>query len=145
MNKILTAILTTLLINLNYGMAQATNGEKPFEGGNGISVSENRLPELLRDVKVLLSDAFIADVLSDTLEVIYNLNRIFDLLTEADQYGEMNDEDKDEFDRFEESLISLYTKRFTTLDKTDATLTAEQMRMDITSLSEPLELSLIHI
>ena len=94
MNKILTAILTTLLINLNYGMAQATNGEKPFEGGNGISVSENRLPELLRDVKVLLSDAFIADVLSDTLEVIYNLNRIFDLLTEADQYGEMDDEDK---------------------------------------------------
>ena len=76
MNKILTAILTTLLINLNYGMAQATNGEKPFEGRNGISVSENRLPELLRDVKVLLSDAFIADVLSDTLEVIYNLNRI---------------------------------------------------------------------
>ena len=32
MNKILTAILTTLLINLNYGMAQATNGEKPFFG-----------------------------------------------------------------------------------------------------------------
>ena len=142
MNKILTAILTTLLINLNYGMAQATNGEKPFEGGNGISVSENRLPELLRDVKVLLSDAFIADVLSDTLEVIYNLNRIFDLLTEADQYGEMDDEDKDEFDRFEESLISLYTKRFTTLDKTDAALTAEQMRMDITSLSEPLEVEM---
>ena len=142
MNKILTAILTTLLINLNYGMAQATNGEKPFEGRNGISVSENRLPELLRDVKVLLSDAFIADVLSDTLEVIYNLNRIFDLLTEADQYGEMDDEDKDEFDRFEESLISLYTKRFTTLDKTDAALTAEQMRMDITSLSEPLEVEM---
>ena len=142
MNKILTAILTTLLINLNYGMAQATNGEKPFEGGNGISISENRLPELLRDVKVLLSDAFIADVLSDTLEVIYNLNRIFDLLTEADQYGEMDDEDKDEFDRFEESLISLYTKRFTTLDKTDAALTAEQMRMDITSLSEPLEVEM---
>ena len=142
MNKILTAILTTLLININFVMGQATNGEKTLQGDNGINVSENRLPELLRDVKVLLSDAFIADVLSDTLEVIYNLNRIFDLLTEADQYGEMDDEDKDEFDRFEESLISLYTKRFTTLDKTDAALTAEQMRMDITSLSEPLEVEM---
>ena len=86
MNKILTAILTTLLINVNFVMGQATNGEKTLQGDNGINVSENRLPELLRDVKVLLSDAFIADVLSDTLEVIYNLNRIFDLLTEADQY-----------------------------------------------------------
>ena len=142
MNKILTAILTTLLINISFVMGQATNGEKTLQGDNGINVSENRLPELLRDVKVLLSDAFIADVLSDTLEVIYNLNRIFDLLTEADQYGEMDDEDKDEFDRFEESLISLYTKRFTTLDKTDAALTAEQLRMDITSLSEPLEVEM---
>ena len=41
------------------------------------------MPELLRDVKVLLSDAFISDVMSDTLEVVYSLNRIFDLLSEA--------------------------------------------------------------
>ena len=142
MNKILTGILIALLFSFNHGMAQSSNGEKPIMNGNSVDLSENRLPELLRDVKVLLTDAFIADVMSDTLEVIYNLNRIFDLLTEADQYGEMDDEDKDEFDRFEESLISLYTKRFTTLDKADAALTAEHMRMDITSLSEPLEVEM---
>ena len=117
MNKILTAILTTLLINLNYGMAQATNGEKPFEGGNGISVSENRLPELLRDVKVLLSDAFIADVLSDTLEVIYNLNRIFDLLTErgnvVSEIGKHKDAKKTvvDLDR-EQTILNRLLKRY---------------------------------
>ena len=41
------------------------------------SSTENRLPELLNDAKVLLTDAFIADILSDTFEVVYNLNRIF--------------------------------------------------------------------
>ena len=137
MNKTLTRIAAFLLLSINFGLAQDVNGQKTFP--DGVNIPENRLPELLRDVKVLLTDAFIADVMSDTLEVVYNLNRIFDLLSEADQYGEMDAEDKDEFDRFEESLISLYTKRFTTLDKTDASLTAEQMRMDIKSLIETQE------
>ena len=104
--------------------------------------SENRLPDLLKEAKVLLSDAFISDVMNDTLEVVYNLNRIFDLLSEADQYGEMDDEDKDEFDRFEESLVDLYTNRFETLDKVDASLTAESMRIDVTSRTEPLEVEM---
>ena len=140
MNKILTRIAIFLLLSINFGLAQDENGQKTFP--NGVNLPENRLPELLRDVKVLLSDAFIADVMSDTLEVVYNLNRIFDLLAEADQYGEMDVEDKDEFDRFEESLISLYTKKFATLDKTDAALTAENMRMDLTSIAEPLEVEM---
>jgi len=97
---------------------------------------------LLRDVKVLLSDAFISDVMSDTLEVVYSLNRIFDLLSEADQYGEMDDEDQEEFNRFEESLVELYSRRFKTLDKMDAAITAGNMRRDITSMSEPLEVEM---
>ena len=50
-----------------------------FSNGNGSVFSEtgNRLPQLLRDVKVYLSEAVIADVHNDTLEVIYNLDRIF--------------------------------------------------------------------
>ena len=99
MNKTLTRIAIFLLLSINFGLAQDENGQKTFP--NGVNLPENRLPELLRDVKVLLSDAFIADVMSDTLEVVYNLNRIFDLLAEADLYGEMDVEDKDEFDRFE--------------------------------------------
>ena len=115
---------------------------QPYENGNGIDATQNRLPQLLRDVKVLLSDALIADVMDDTLEVVYTLNRIFDLLTEADQYGDMDDEDREEFDRFEESLVELYVHRFNTLDNEDATVTAEHLRMDVTSITEPLEVEM---
>ena len=42
--------------------------------GLGAASNENRLPDLLREAKILLSDAFISDVMNDTLEVVYNLN-----------------------------------------------------------------------
>lgn len=113
-----------------------------YVNGSEINDSQNRLPQLLRDVKVLLSDALIADVMDDTLEVVYTLNRIFDLLTEADQYGDMDDEDQDEFDRFENSLVELYVHRFNTLDNDDADVNAEHLRMDVTSITEPLEVEM---
>ena len=149
MNKGFTPIKILLLMCLTIAFAQQSNGrgsiynsEATLETENRDISNENRLPDLLKEAKILLSDAFISDVMNDTLEVVYNLNRIFDLLSEADQYGEMDDEDRDEFDRFEESLVSLYTKRFDTLDKVDALLTAESMRMDVTSRSEPLEVEM---
>ena len=149
MNKGFTPIKILLLMCLPIAFAQQSNGrgsvynsEVSLDTENRAISNENRLPDLLKEAKILLSDAFISDVMNDTLEVVYNLNRIFDLLSEADQYGEMDDEDKDEFDRFEESLVSLYTKRFDTLDKVDASLTAESMRMDVTSRSEPLEVEM---
>jgi len=145
MNKGFTPIKILLLMCFTIAFAQQSNGRGSIYNSKATSVTENRaisnenrLPDLLKEAKILLSDAFISDVMNDTLEVVYNLNRIFDLLSEADQYGEMDDEDRDEFDRFEESLVSLYTKRFDTLDKVDALLTAESMRMDVTSRSEPL-------
>ena len=149
MNKGFTPIKILLLMCFTIAFAQQSNGrgsiynsEATLETENRAISNENRLPDLLKEAKILLSDAFISDVMNDTLEVVYNLNRIFDLLSEADQYGEMDDEDRDEFDRFEESLVSLYTKRFDTLDKVDALLTAESMRMDVTSRSEPLEVEM---
>ena len=139
-----------LILIVSIALSQESNGNGSAYIENSLSESrssnsasnENRLPDLLREAKILLSDAFISDVMNDTLEVVYNLNRIFDLLSEADQYGEMDDEDREEFDRFEESLVSLYSKKFSTLDKVDASLTAENMRMDVTSLTEPLEVEM---
>ena len=147
MTQTLTRILLTFIFFINLGLAQSDKKDEPsksqsFQNGNQLDVNRNRLPELLRDVKVLLSDAFISDVMSDTLEVVYSLNRIFDLLSEADQYGEMDDEDQEEFNRFEESLVELYSRRFKTLDKMDAAITAGNMRRDITSMSEPLEVEM---
>ncbi|MEA1881605.1 MAG: lytic transglycosylase domain-containing protein, partial [Candidatus Marinimicrobia bacterium] len=146
MKQTFTRIILLLLMGFSLCVSQerkaiqTTPGQ--YETQNGFENNQNRLPQLLRDVKVLLSDALIADVMEDTLEVVYTLNRIFDLLTEADQYGDMNDEDLEEFNRFEESLVELYTHRFNTLDKEDAVITAEQLRMDVTSITGPLEVEM---
>ena len=146
MKQTFTRIIILLSVSLTLGFSQENqsirSASESFENGNGIETNQNRLPQLLRDVKVLLSDALIADVMADSLEVVYNLNSIFDLLTEADQYGDMNDEDREEFDRFEDGLINLYTHSFTTLDKIDGVITAEHLRMDITSITEPLEVEM---
>ena len=147
MTQTFTRIILFLFISINIVNAQTKANQsilsdQPSQDRNQLVTNQNRLPELLRDIKVLLSDAFIADVMLDTLEVIYSLNNIFDLLTEADQYGDKDDEDLEEFNRFEESLAQLYTKRFNTLDKMDATITAGNMRRDITSMTEPLEVKM---
>ena len=147
MTQTFTRIILFLFISINLVNAQTSAkqnilSDQPSQDRSQLVTNQNRLPELLRDIKVLLSDAFIADVMLDTLEVIYSLNNIFDLLTEADQYGDKDDEDLEEFNRFEESLAQLYTKRFNTLDKMDATITAGNMRRDITSMTEPLEVKM---
>ena len=110
-----------------------------YTNGNG---SVNRLPQLLQDVKVLLTEAMIADVHKDTLEVIYYLDRIYDLLGEADQLGEKTAEDQEEFDRFIASLNDIYTQRLTTLDLTDAPITAAFARQMIEDISVPIEMEM---
>lgn len=113
-----------------------------YLNGNGFAQSSDRLPQLLRDVKVYLTDAVIADVHQDTNEVIFNLDRIFELLTEADQLGEMNVDDEYEFTRFENTLVDIYTNRLTTLKATDVSITAEKLRHDVTNLIEPIEVEI---
>ena len=147
MKQTFTRIINLMILVAGISFGQETNQQiqedtQSYENGNGIDITQNRLPQLLRDVKVLLSDALIADVMDDTLEVVYTLNQIFDLLTEAEQYGEMDDEDHDEFDRFESSLVELYIHRFNTLDNEEATVTAEHLRIDVTSMTEPLEVEM---
>ena len=110
-----------------------------YTNGNG---SVNRLPQLLQDVKVLLTEAMIADVHKDTLEVIYYLDRIYDLLGEADQLGEKTAEDLEEFERFIASLNDIYTQRLTTLDLTDAPITAAYVRQMIADITVPVEVEM---
>ena len=51
-----------------------TNINKDIGKKNNIDDSRNRFPEILHDVKILLSEVLIADHHLDTLEVIYNLD-----------------------------------------------------------------------
>jgi membrane-bound lytic murein transglycosylase D len=124
---------------VNDSLSQHTNGNF---NGNGFIHTTNRLPQLLNDVKVFLTDAIIADVHSDTFEVLYNIDRVFDLLAEADQLGEMNEDDQEEFERFELSLIEIYTNRLTTLRASDVPYTADQLRREITTVIEPTEIEM---
>lgn len=125
-----------------FDVSNSIDSQSGYLNENGVAETSDRLPRLLRDVKILLTDALIADVHEDTLEVIYTLDRIFDLLTEADQLGEMTEDDQEEFERFEESLVELYVHRFKTLDKMDVAITAEQLRKDVTEFIEPLEVEM---
>ncbi|MFQ6613488.1 MAG: LysM peptidoglycan-binding domain-containing protein [Fidelibacterota bacterium] len=102
----------------------------------------DRLPQLLRDVKVFLTDALIADTYKDTLEVVYILDRIFELLAEADQSGEMTPDEEDEFSRFETTLVDVYTNRLQTLNSTDVPVTADQLRSEVSDWVTPLEVEL---
>ena len=116
--------------------------ENSYLNGNGYSQTGDMLPQLLRDVKVHLTDAIIADVHKDTNEVLFNLDRIFELLAEADQFGDMTSDDQEEFDRFEQSLIDIYTDRLKTLSASDISITAEKLRRDVTTLIEPIEVEI---
>jgi membrane-bound lytic murein transglycosylase D len=110
--------------------------------GNGFISTTNRLPELIRDVKIHLTEAIISDVHSDTFEVLYNLDRVFDLLAEADQLGEMTENDQIELERFEQSLIEIYSNRLSTLQASEVPFTAEQLRREVTSVIEPFEIEM---
>ena len=82
MKQRFTKIFILLLTLFGAVFCQQTNGngkeysEDVLRSNDKINSSENRLPDLLKEAKVLLSDAFISDVMNDTLEVVYNLNRI---------------------------------------------------------------------
>ena len=152
MKQIFTGILFLILIILFSSKITLFAQNDQFSGNNDNAIdnskkikiddSRNRFPEILHDVKILLSEVLIADHHLDTLEVIYNLSRIYDLLMEADQIGDMNQEDQEEFERFEKSFLDIYTHKLGTIRSSDAPVTAERFRRDITEALEPLEIEM---
>ena len=152
MKPIFTGILPLILIILFSSQTILLPQNDQFSGNIATTTnsnqkinlddSRNRFPEILHDVKVLLSEVLIADHHLDTLEVIYNLSRIYDLLMEADQIGDMNQEDQEEFERFEKSFLDIYTHKLGTIRSSDAPVTAERFRRDITEALDPLEIEM---
>ena len=119
--RILCAIflLPSFILGQESSIQDSSNFQKEIpinQNGSEYAETSNRLPLLLKDVKVLLTDAIIADSQGDTLEVIYNLDRIYELLSEADQLGEKTVEDEEEFERFESALLNVVTQRLFTLE-----------------------------
>ena len=109
------------------------------DGSDGTAIlddSRNRFPAILRDAKNLMSETVISDFHQDTLEVTFLLSRIFELMMEADQIGEMNLEDREEFGRFNRTFKDLYTHKLVTVQNIDAPVMAEKIRHDITETFE---------
>ena len=101
-----------------------------------IDETRNRFPEILRDAKLLMSEVIISDFNKDTLEVTFILSKIFELLMEADQIGDMNLEDKEEFERFNRTFTNMYTHNLSTVQNINAPIMAEKMWTDITEAIE---------
>ena len=62
-----------------------------------------------KEAKQFLSDAIIADVNSDTVEVVYNIKKVFDLLSDVEQIGV-----REELDKIEKDVATLPYQRATT-------------------------------
>ena len=117
------------------------NEKKPFMNTSDIAFSGsiNNISPILDEAKQFLSDAVIADINKDTIEVIYNIKRIFDLLSDVEQIGVRNELDKIEFEKFQNDFIQVYSTRLNTLDDSSQILTAELIRQQVAEVANEIE------
>ena len=142
---------STILLLMSFLFAQESSIQDSSEFQNEIPLNQNgseytetsnRLPLLLKDVKVLLTDAIIADSQGDTLEVIYNLDRVYELLSQADQLGEKTVEDEEEFERFESALLNVVTQRLFTLEINSGSIAAIESKRSVEELMAPMDVEM---
>ncbi len=131
------------LFFLNIGFAQNTSvkPKKPFMNTDDISFlgTSNRITSILDEAKQFLSDAIIADVNQDTVEVVYNIKKVFDLLSDVEQIGVREELDKIEFEKFQTDFIKIYTTKLNTIDSSSQFLTADLIRRDIAQITSENE------
>ena len=131
------------LFFLSIGIAQNTTvkPKKPFMNTDDISFlgTSNRITSILDEAKQFLSDAIIADVNQDTVEVVYNIKKVFDLLSDVEQIGVREELDKIEFEKFQTDFIKIYTTKLNTIDSSSQFLTADLIRRDIAQITSENE------
>ena len=143
-NRLIFAILMSSFI---FGQNLSQKPRKPFMNTDDISFlgTSNRITSILDEAKQFLSDAIIADVNSDTVEVVYNIKKVFDLLSDVEQIGVREELDKIEFEKFQDDFVKIYTSRLNTIDSSMQFLSADLIRRDIaqiTSENESIEMGM---
>lgn len=118
------------------GIAADSAEVTPLESG------PNRFPLILSDAKSLLAEAMIADHHGDTLEVIYLIDKIVELMTEAEQLGEMSEDDRVEYDRFENTLLHSYEHLFKTVDKLETPIATASLKEEMSEFLESIEIEI---
>ena len=142
MKKIKLYLLAIIFVGSIFAQdAVNGNGKKPFMNTSdaAFSATINNISPILDEAKQFLSDAVIADVNQDTIEVIYNIKRIFDLLSDVEQIGVRNELDKIEFEKFQNDFIKMYSTRLNTLENSSQILNAELIRKQVTDLADENE------
>jgi len=117
------------------------NEKKPFMNTSDIAFSGsiNNISPILDEAKQFLSDAVIADINQDTIEVIYNIKKIFDLLSDVEQIGVRNELDKIEFEKFQNDFIQVYSTALNTLKNSSQILNAELIRQQVVERADENE------
>ena len=136
---LLSLLLLTTVLFAQQGSAKAGNGSH-IDNEDFVNVNENRFPLILSDAKSLFSEAIIADHHGDSLEVLYVLDKIVELLTEAEQLGDMSEDDQEEYSRFEETLIHTYQNNFITIDETSSSIATASLKEELSRYLDPIEI-----
>ena len=154
MNNTFTRIIIIVVLTLlsaNYGSepkpsATITTTSSAGSGSQitptGVDEAQNRFPAILQDIKLILTEVQIADFHHDSLEAAYNLSRIYELLMEADQLGDMSIEDKEEFDRFDKTFTDIISNKLSTVTLSNAPFSADKVRNELTTKIDPLEIEM---
>ena len=140
-------IVALALFSATFGQNLSEKPKKPFMNTDDISFlgTSNRITSILDEAKQFLSDAIIADVNLDTVEVVYNIKKVFDLMSDVEQLGVREELDKIEFEKFQTDFVKIYTTRLNTIDSSTQFLTADLIKRDIeefTSENESVEMGL---
>jgi membrane-bound lytic murein transglycosylase D len=140
-------IVALALLSAAFGQNLSEKPKKPFMNTDDISFlgTSNRITSILDEAKQFLSDAIIADVNLDTVEVVYNIKKVFDLMSDVEQLGVREELDKIEFEKFQTDFVKIYTTRLNTIDSSTQFLTADLIKRDIeefTSENESVEMGL---
>ena len=111
-------IVALALFSAAFGQSLSEKPKKPFMNTDDISFlgTSNRITSILDEAKQFLSDAIIADVNLDTVEVVYNIKKVFDLMSDVEQLGVREELDKIEFEKFQTDFVKIYTTRLNTID-----------------------------
>ena len=137
MNSYNKTVIFMLLCSYIFAQSLNEKPKKPFMNTDDVSFlgTSNRITSILDEAKQFLSDAIIADVNLDTVEVVYNIKKVFDILSDVEQIGVREELDKIEFEKFQDDFIKIYTTRLNTIDSSIQILTADLIRRDIAELT----------
>lgn len=154
MNNTFTRIITLIIILVTSpivgsGSSPAKTTTPTTKENKPVSVTtkpvdetQNRFPALLEDIKLILTEVQIADFHHDSLEAAYNLSRIYELLMEADQLGDMSLEDKEEFERFDKTFTDIISTKLNTISMSNAPFSADRVKNELTTKIDPLTIEM---